>query len=88
MATKFEHEPYPRPDPHTGLALQIAQYLHAAGIVADPMDDQNTTSGVAVYCGGWEDTPNTAVGVMGVLSLIHISEPTRREWLSRMPSSA
>ena len=27
---------------------------------------------------------------MGVqlLSLIHISEPTRREWLSRMPSSA
>ena len=23
-----------------------------------------------------------------VLSLIHISEPTRREWLSRMPSSA
>ena len=24
----------------------------------------------------------------GKLSLIHISEPTRREWLSRMPSSA
>ena len=24
----------------------------------------------------------------GDLSLIHISEPTRREWLSRMPSSA
>ena len=24
----------------------------------------------------------------GNLSLIHISEPTRREWLSRMPSSA
>ena len=23
-----------------------------------------------------------------ILSLIHISEPTRREWLSRMPSSA
>ena len=23
-----------------------------------------------------------------LLSLIHISEPTRREWLSRMPSSA
>ena len=66
MATKFEHEPYPRPDPHTGLALQIAQYLHAAGIVADPAEDQTTTGGVAVYCGGWEDTPNTAVGVMGV----------------------
>ena len=26
-------------------------------------------------------------GILG-LSLIHISEPTRREWLSRMPSSA
>ena len=26
--------------------------------------------------------------VMLTLSLIHISEPTRREWLSRMPSSA
>ena len=25
---------------------------------------------------------------IGDLSLIHISEPTRREWLSRMPSSA
>ena len=25
---------------------------------------------------------------MHTLSLIHISEPTRREWLSRMPSSA
>ena len=23
-----------------------------------------------------------------ILSLIHISEPTRRDWLSRMPSSA
>ena len=26
--------------------------------------------------------------VLLALSLIHISEPTRREWLSRMPSSA
>ena len=26
--------------------------------------------------------------ILSVLSLIHISEPTRREWLSRMPSSA
>ena len=26
--------------------------------------------------------------VFVTLSLIHISEPTRREWLSRMPSSA
>ena len=27
-------------------------------------------------------------GTTADLSLIHISEPTRREWLSRMPSSA
>ena len=27
-------------------------------------------------------------GAIASLSLIHISEPTRREWLSRMPSSA
>ena len=27
-------------------------------------------------------------GILLELSLIHISEPTRREWLSRMPSSA
>ena len=27
-------------------------------------------------------------GLFPTLSLIHISEPTRREWLSRMPSSA
>ena len=30
--------------------------------------------------------PMDLVGL--ILSLIHISEPTRREWLSRMPSSA
>ena len=29
-----------------------------------------------------------AGAALGGLSLIHISEPTRREWLSRMPSSA
>ena len=31
---------------------------------------------------------NTAAYSAFFLSLIHISEPTRREWLSRMPSSA
>ena len=31
---------------------------------------------------------NKEVGIAITLSLIHISEPTRREWLSRMPSSA
>ena len=32
----------------------------------------------------WDKWVSVATG----LSLIHISEPTRREWLSRMPSSA
>ena len=31
---------------------------------------------------------NKRFGITPDLSLIHISEPTRREWLSRMPSSA
>ena len=37
-----------------------------------------------------ETTPADVVLMQEVraLSLIHISEPTRREWLSRMPSSA
>ena len=42
----------------------------------------------------WSDAPFAKWFVGGELnasynlSLIHISEPTRREWLSRMPSSA
>ena len=32
--------------------------------------------------------PRATGHVTQMLSLIHISEPTRREWLSRMPSSA
>ena len=32
-------------------------------------------------------SPSNPTGAV-YLSLIHISEPTRREWLSRMPSSA
>ena len=38
---------------------------------------------VLVHCGDFTD-----MGTEQELSLIHISEPTRREWLSRMPSSA
>ena len=33
-------------------------------------------------------TSEFKLSVIQYLSLIHISEPTRREWLSRMPSSA
>ena len=35
-----------------------------------------------------DQMPEELVGLPYDLSLIHISEPTRREWLSRMPSSA
>ena len=35
-----------------------------------------------------DDVCNLAEDMVRYLSLIHISEPTRREWLSRMPSSA
>ena len=35
----------------------------------------------------WDVTKTASVAEYQ-LSLIHISEPTRREWLSRMPSSA
>ena len=39
----------------------------------------------------YRDVPDAIVqeeALLLDLSLIHISEPTRREWLSRMPSSA
>ena len=46
----------------------------------------------AVEIGKWSDgrrlTPEQKELSLQALSLIHISEPTRREWLSRMPSSA
>ena len=42
---------------------------------------------VPAYCKIW--SAGVAASPLGKhLSLIHISEPTRREWLSRMPSSA
>ena len=38
--------------------------------------------------GAFDSLGHPRKGLLLVLSLIHISEPTRREWLSRMPSSA
>ena len=61
---------------------------------------KDTTSGHPIIMGRrtWESLPfkplpnrkNIVLSSReaGALSLIHISEPTRREWLSRMPSSA
>ena len=46
-------------------------------------EDYVTQSTKEALNNGLKGTPTVQV-----LSLIHISEPTRREWLSRMPSSA
>ena len=49
---------------------------------------------VLTVCASWvwaRTKPEVTASVLvasHILSLIHISEPTRREWLSRMPSSA
>ena len=61
----------------TGLAL-FAMFFGAGNLIFPVMI--GVESGV-------EQVPAT-IGFMLTLSLIHISEPTRREWLSRMPSSA
>ena len=49
-----------------------------------------TTLGLTLTaCGGPENTDPMADGKITIgLSLIHISEPTRRHHVSRMPSSA
>ena len=48
----------------------------------DTQPDESATDGDP-------DQPGTSRHAASApLSLIHISEPTRREWLSRMPSSA
>ena len=51
----------------------------------------STTHGTWVKSGFISSTTGVNLETLGSesdLSLIHISEPTRREWLSRMPSSA
>ena len=56
-----------------------AQIIAAARLAASPGLQAAAAAGRPIFavCAG-----------MQILSLIHISEPTRREWLSRMPSSA
>ena len=49
-------------------------------------DAQNAATDLTEFGSKFKDFAKTVDD--GVLSLIHISEPTRREWLSRMPSSA
>ena len=49
------------------------------------LDDRVSIRNIWEDLGTWSDDE---LARMKGLSLIHISEPTRREWLSRMPSSA
>ena len=49
-----------------------------------PAKEKEVQAKVKLQVPAGKATPAPPVG----LSLIHISEPTRREWLSRMPSSA
>ena len=71
-------------------------YLKAHGITALVLDVDNTLTGdnsqvLEPTVQAWLDEMRAAgisLTIVSNLSLIHISEPTRRGLLSRMPSSA
>ena len=67
-------------------ALRIAQLDATIAALPQGLDSVVGRSGVRLS-GGQRQRLAIARMVLA-LSLIHISEPTRREWLSRMPSSA
>ena len=61
----------------------VAVVRHERARVAEHIETVAAQLGIdALAIADQDDVPGTG------LSLIHISEPTRREWLSRMPSSA
>ena len=51
--------------PHTRFALQVAEYLHSRGIVADPHGEQRDTE-TAVFLNQLPNDPDVAVCVFGV----------------------
>lgn len=58
------------PPDHTGLALDILDYLHQRGVVRDPDGDQRDPApgeaGLpACFFGGWDDEPDHAVTIIG-----------------------
>ena len=80
-----------------GVARVLVVHGAPLAALAEPVISSLRASGLEVHVAAVPDaeaakTVEVAAGLwstMGVaLSLIHISEPTRREWLSRMPSSA
>lgn len=66
MPIEYAQQPEPRPHPHSQLALQIAEYLHTAGVTRSPLEDQGGAGLPSVFGGGWEDQPDVAVAVLGV----------------------
>ena len=68
--------------------IENPMWDHSRGVFRKP-DEREGYYGDIIVEGGrpyYNDARNRFLEP--VLSLIHISEPTRREWLSRMPSSA
>ena len=93
---------FEQPDLKAAFRFTVTAPAHWAVVSNQPEDSRRTLGVVAneenlqgVDAAVWEFTPTprissyiTALVAGPYLSLIHISEPTRREWLSRMPSSA
>lgn len=50
------------PREYNDLALHLARYLHAQGIVPDPLAGQDGHN-IGVFINGWEDQPDTAVSI-------------------------
>ena len=69
------------------MKLASAFVALAFAAFATSVEAVNTTSGVPVYTAS-KSFPTGVFPSMYYLSLIHISEPTRRLSRSRMPSSA
>ena len=65
---------------HLGYAPSKSFEISGPGVDTAMTWSSIATIAMLVFAVGW--------ALYRLLSLIHISEPTRREWLSRMPSSA
>ena len=87
--TFAEHVGLPGVIAHGMLTMGAAVQLVSdwAGDPGAVVDYQTRFTGMVPVADTTVRTDDDGAPVPG-LSLIHISEPTRREWLSRMPSSA
>lgn len=58
------------PPDHAGIALDLLAYLHAQGVVRNPMGDQHNPAvgeepRPACFVAGWDDQPDHAVTIIG-----------------------